>query len=216
MLPSVLLCVDTTATSPSHDALEVLVSCLRLARVGLWLRPDPHAETSRVLSLGRVLRPHTSFFMLGERLDLATALQVNAVHLPSWSFSLANARAFLRSARGATQRVCTAVHSRDQMLLATNARHPADFVLVSPVYDVPNKGTPLGLAGLVSVVSSAPAVSAFALGGLTEIHHAMDVGLHGACGLVVRRGWQRGSLHIASMRDAFEMGQRKSTRALGD
>ena len=84
------------------------------------------------------------------------------LHLGSRRGSLADARAIV----GPEARISVACHDEAEAVAARV--EGASFVVVSPIFDVPGKGPPLGLIGLRRLVEVAGALPVVALGGIDE------------------------------------------------
>ena len=110
--------------------------------------------------------------------DLALALRLGAgLHLPERGPSVDEARARGVSLVGAS------VHDG----AGVARRAGASFVLLAPVFDVPNKGPALGADGLARIASGAP-MPVLALGGVDSPERAAEAIRAGAAGIGVRRG----------------------------
>jgi thiamine-phosphate pyrophosphorylase len=115
------------------------------ARFAVQLR-DPELPPRALLALGARLREATravgAALVVNDRVDLALALGADGVHLGRRSMAIADARTLLPA--GAW--VSVACHGVEDVARA--AAEGADAALLSPVFDSPGKGSPLGLAAL--------------------------------------------------------------------
>jgi thiamine-phosphate pyrophosphorylase len=122
--------------------------------------------------------------VINDRLDVARALGLGA-HLGGRSVSVPDARALL----GLDVPLSVACH--DEAEIARARDDGASYALVSPVFDVPGKGVPLGLAGLARLVAVAGALPVLALGGVDEAS-APACFAHGAVGFAAIRAFLPG------------------------
>jgi len=137
------------------------------ARFAVQLR-DPELPPRALLALGARLREATravgAALIVNDRVDLALALGADGVHLGRRSMAIADARALLPA--GAW--VSVACHAVEEVARA--AAEGADAALLSPVFDSPGKGPPLGLDALraarAALRGRAPLL--VALGGVDE------------------------------------------------
>lgn len=163
--------VDTAAAAdgPRVDA------ALDHGATALWLR-EPGA-TGRVLydAAGSLLlrcRRLGAVLIVGDRADVAMAVGADGVQLGHRSPPARSVRPWYRGFLGVS------CHSATEIAAAEEAG--ADYVVVSPVFGVPDKGTPLGVDGLAQLARTArrPVV---ALGGVTPDNVGLlrDLGLAG-------------------------------------
>lgn len=141
----------------------------------------PRAMSARVAYEGLLrVRDHTARFgarlFVRSRADLVRAVGADGLHLPSGGMDLPEARL------AAPGRVVGAA-CHDEVELARRAG--ADYALVSPVFTVPGKGAPLGLAGARTLIAAA-SMPVYLLGGVTPAN-ARDLRATGAAGLAVAR-----------------------------
>jgi len=151
-------------------------------RVALQLRArhlGEHGRTELTHALWRLTRERGAPLILNDAVDLARTLGVEGVQLPERGSSPRDARARL----GPTAWIGASRHDLAGVLAA--ASEGADFVVLSPVFAVPDKAAPLGLAGL-QAVALASALPIVALGGITAASAAAVVGA-GAHGIAVIR-----------------------------
>ncbi len=115
--------------------------------------------------------------LVNDRADVAHALGAAGVHLPGGGLPVQEARYLL----GPAALIGVSCHSPEEVALASRAG--ADYALFSPVFAVPGKGPPQGLAGLALAVRAAP-LPVFALGGIDASNAlaCMEAGARGvAC-----------------------------------
>jgi thiamine-phosphate pyrophosphorylase len=168
--------------------LEVLLAAARRGSVLVLLR-DPETPIRERFELGRRLRgltrAHGQLLSVNDRLDLASLLDADAVHLSEASVSTEDARAFGRD-HGRNWWLSRACHDAQRLLDATE-----DALLLSPIAQ-PRKGRPaLGVDGLRSALTlraRRPAelgdCAVYALGGITR-HDAGDMLAAGADGVAL-------------------------------
>jgi thiamine-phosphate pyrophosphorylase len=97
--------------------------------------------------------------LLNDRADVAHALGAAGVHLPGQGLSVQEARYLM----GPGALIGVSCHTPEEVAHASRAG--ADYALFSPIFPVPGKGPPQGLAGLSLAVRAAP-LPVFALGGI--------------------------------------------------
>lgn len=146
----------------------------------LWLR-CPEASGAELYRLGRDLlqrtRPLGVGLIIGDRADVALALGAEGVQLGHRSPPPTRVRPWFPGWLGVS------CHSEGELQRAQEAG--ADYVVLSPVYGVPEKGAPLGpaLFGRMRLAVTVPVVG---LGGI-EVQNAAEVVSAGAQGLAVIR-----------------------------
>lgn len=173
---------DVTAPKP---LLPVVADTLRaFARLGLppatlalQLR-EKTLGTRPLLALARALRELTGAagvpFFINDRLDVASAVGADGVHLGESSLSLADAGK-LAAARAPEQALALALSTHHPEELAAAARLRAAgvaptlaFAVFGPIHETPSKrafGPPQGLARLGAAVTAAGDLPVLALGG---------------------------------------------------
>jgi thiamine-phosphate pyrophosphorylase len=97
--------------------------------------------------------------LVNDRADVAYAVGAAGVHLPASGLPVQEARFLL----GPGALIGVSCHSSVEVAGASRAG--ADYALFSPIFAVPGKGPPQGLAGLSLAVRAAP-LPIFALGGV--------------------------------------------------
>jgi len=146
----------------------------------LWLR-DPAATGRALFDAARVLRALTSdagaLLLVGDRPDVALAVDADGVQLGHRAVPPEHVRPWYRGRLG--------VSCHDASDLRAAAAAGADHVILSPVFAVPGKGAPLGLAGLMTLLTST-ALPVVALGGITPATVVAVRGL-GVAGVAVAR-----------------------------
>lgn len=175
-------------------------------RVALQLRARHLSDVQRTElahALRRLTREHGAPLLLNDGVELARALGAEGVQLPERGPSPQEARARL----GPTACIGASRHDLAGVLAA--ARDGADFVTLSPVFEVPGKASPLGLPGLraVAVASALPIV---ALGGITAASAAAVIGA-GAHGIAVIRdvlGREDPAPAVDALLSAIDQGRR--------
>ena len=170
----------------SAEEIERRVRCAlayeRSERIAVQLRAR-HLSDGERARVGGVLaelcRVRGAALIVNADLELARALDADGVQLPERGPSVEHAHAVLPPGRliGASR------HDAEGARAAALAG--ASFVLLAPVYDVPGKGPPLGIAGLRRI-AAASTVPVIALGGIDQSRVA-EVAAAGAAGIAVMR-----------------------------
>lgn len=165
MLPRLYVVSDRTRTR-GHDLCSAIAAATAAGECLVQLR-EKDLPVRTLYALAREIRSVCSAagspVLINDRVDIALAVDAAGVHLPTASFSPADARRLL-----GTQRVIgVSAHSLDEARAAAAAG--VDFVVFGPVFDTPSKrryGPPLGLHCLRAVVE-AVGVPVYAIGGMT-------------------------------------------------
>lgn len=150
--------------------------------IALQLRAR-HLEPGALRALGASLREltarHGARLLVNGDLELAASLAADGVQLPERGPGVQQARTQLgpRALVGASR--------HDAAGVAAAARDGATFALLSPVYEVPGKGPPLGLDGF-GRIARASAIPVIALGGV-RAENAPELLAAGAAGVAVIR-----------------------------
>lgn len=97
--------------------------------------------------------------LINDRVDVALAVGAAGVHLPGGGLPVHEARAML----GPEALIGCSCHAPEEVAQASRAG--ADYAVFSPIFAVPGKGEPQGLAALSLAVRAAP-LPVFALGGV--------------------------------------------------
>lgn len=159
---------------------ELLEQILPLGNVMVQLR-EKDLETRPLLELARHVQQVTEQFqvplLINDRVDLALALKVQGVHLPSTSLPIAQVRRLLH----ADQILGCSVHSVEEAVQAEEKG--ADFAVLGPVYDTPSKreyGLPVGLKVLEEACHRCQ-MPIYGIGGITAARakHVKRVGAKG-------------------------------------
>jgi thiamine-phosphate pyrophosphorylase len=131
-------------------------------------------------SLVPVCRAAGAKLLVNDRVDVALAVGADGVHVPEDGMPVAVARGLL----GAGAIVGVSAHSAE----GAAARGDADLVLLAPIWDVPGKGAPLGVAALREARRGVAGML-IALGGVTPAR-AAEARQAGADGVaVIRAVW---------------------------
>lgn len=150
------------------------------ARVAVQLRAKTHARDA-LLPIARELRQLTSEagvkLLINADLQLAREIGADGVHLPESGPRPSAARLQL----GAPALIGASCHDPASLMRAADGG--ADYATLSPVFESPGKGTPLGLAKFAKWVEQAP-LPVLALGGVNA-NRASDLKRAGASGLAV-------------------------------
>jgi thiamine-phosphate pyrophosphorylase len=178
---SLYLITDGSQSAPQLCAvLARALAAAPPARVAVQLRAkalSPQQQYALALELQRVCRDHGTPLLINDRIDLALAIGADGVHLPETSLPLTAARRLLG------ERALIGVSCHDARGLESAQAGGANFACLSPVFESPGKGTPLGLRRFAALtrVTSLPVL---ALGGV-QAQHARSLRAAGAVGLAV-------------------------------
>lgn len=128
---------------------------------------DPALPARDLLELARELRAATratgARLWVNDRLDVASLVEADGVHLGRRSVGIDDARRLL----GATVAVSVACHDVDEVVAARAAG--ADAATLSPIFASPGKGAPLGVEALGAArarLGPDPRFTLIALGGV--------------------------------------------------
>ena len=165
--------------------IDVVAAALRGGIRAVQLR-ERGLSARELLALAAELRTVTraagAALLINDRIDVALAVAADGVHLPSYSFSVTQARALLGRAR----LIGVSTHHPDEVSAAAAAG--ADFAVFGPVFDTPAKrvfGRAQGLTALVRARAAA-SVPLFAIGGI-DVASVAAVRRTGADGVAVIR-----------------------------
>ncbi|MET0389938.1 MAG: thiamine phosphate synthase [Polyangiales bacterium] len=172
----------TEATAPG-DVLETVRAALSQAppgRVCVQLRAK-QASAREQYTLARELLPvcraRQAPLVINDRIDVALAVGADGVHLPEQGLPLSAARVLLGP------RALIGVSCHASAGLAAAAAGGADFTTLSPVFESPGKGEPLGAERFLALTHAAQ-LPVYALGGI-QARHAAQLRAAGAQGLAV-------------------------------
>lgn len=163
---SLYLITDRHQVHPDHTLYSAIDAALRGGVKAVQLREKDLTYTE-LLPLAQSLRHLTEQYgaklFINERIDIATAVDADGVHLTETSISVNEARQQL----GHNKLIAASTHSLDGALRAEE--HGADFITFSPIFFTPSKaayGQPQGLEKLREVCKQTT-IPVFALGGIT-------------------------------------------------
>lgn len=160
--------------TPLHDALRLVYVCdlegvadwqrldalLAAGTTAIWLRA-PGASGADLFRATRSLlqrtAPHGAAVIVGDRADVALAAGAHGVQLGFRSPPASRVRSWFPGWIGVS------CHNENELAAAQRAQ--ADFAVLSPVYGVPEKGSPLGEV-LFRQLRGAVTLPVVALGGL--------------------------------------------------
>ena len=172
--------------TPTADPPQILATAraalrgIPPGRAALQLRAK-HLPAAQLLTLARELRTLTRdqgvSLLINDRADVALAAQADGVQLPEQGLPPTAARALL----GDTALIAVSCH--DETGLARAAREGATFATLSPIFESPGKGPPLGLDRFSELARKA-ALPVFALGGIHP-HHIPQLRSSGAAGVAL-------------------------------
>ncbi len=178
------LCLVTDrAQTRERDLVDVVRECLGAGLQAVQLR-EKDLGAADLAVLGRRLRDatHTAAarLVVNDRVDVALAVDADAVQRTSTSLSIGD----IRAVAGQRLRIGASVHSLAEALDAERAG--ADWIVFGPIFDTPSKrrfGAPQGLAALRSVTGQVR-LPVVAIGGITP-ERVSDVLAAGATGVAV-------------------------------
>lgn len=175
-----LLITDPAAPRGLVGSVRAALEGGSSGRVAVQLRAK-HLPPAELLPLARELRAVTrrrgALFFVNEHIDIARASGADGVHLPEAGPQPSAARAQL----GPSALIGASCH--DPAGLDRAASGGADFATLSPVFESPNKGEPLGLDRFTDWVR-ATRLPVFALGGI-RAEHTRALKCAGASGVAV-------------------------------
>jgi thiamine monophosphate synthase len=185
------LCLDRAALdarSMLARARAILENVDHEFTVALWLRGLSSVPTAEALALALDARAlaHASHapLVVGERADLALLARADGLHVTGRSPDATELSRFFEGRADPPIALSAPVHDPAEV----DARAPACAVLLaSPFGPVPEKGPPLGPAGLTALLARAPARTFVALGGIDDARSATEALAAGAHALAVRR-----------------------------
>ena len=147
----------------------------------VWLR-EPGASGDELYQLARDLvvrcKTHGAALIVGDRADVALAAGAHGVQIGHRSPPAKRVRPWFDRWIGVS------CHSANDLKRA--AVSGADYAVLSPVYGVPEKGTPLGTEKFASILRDAGDLPVVALGGI-EASNVDAVRATGASGVAVIR-----------------------------
>lgn len=177
-----------TDPQASGGVVESVREALRGAppgRIAVQLR-DKRAPAASLVALARELRALTrdagARLLVNTHVELAARVDADGVHLPEGASSLravSAARAALRPG------ALVGVSCHDAAGLERAAQAAADFAVLGPVLDVPDKAPALSIPGFGALVAGAR-LPVLALGGVSAAHVA-ELCARGAHGVAVIR-----------------------------
>ncbi len=178
------LCLVTDrAQTRERDLVDVVRECLGAGLQAVQLR-EKDLGAADLAVLGRRLRDAThaaaARLVVNDRVDVALAVDADAVQRTSTSLSIGD----IRAVAGQRLRIGASVHSLAEALDAERAG--ADWIVFGPIFDTPSKrrfGAPQGLAALRSVTGQVR-LPVVAIGGITP-ERVSDVLAAGATGVAV-------------------------------
>ncbi|WP_456402956.1 thiamine phosphate synthase [Persephonella sp.] len=124
-----------------------------------------------------LLKGYDAFFTVNDRLDIAVVTGAVGVHLPEKSIPINEIRRKFPDII-----IGKSCHSLEDALKAE--KEGADYIFISPIFETPNKGKPLGISYLKEVVKQIN-IPVYALGGINEenIKDVLNTGVFGVAGI---------------------------------
>ncbi len=185
MKPRLILVVDPPWEPPRWTAVtEAAASVLPAGALGVQLRAKEWTRDERAKAaadLLAVVEAYGQLLFINGDVELSRSTRAHGVHLPGLRPDVESARAVL----GARAWISVAAHDDADVVRA--AALGANATLVSPIWQVPGKGAPRGLAALRSARLSAPSTTlVYALGGV-DVLRAAACAEAGADGVAVSR-----------------------------
>lgn len=191
-----LVFIVDAATARRGDHLD---AALGSGVSALWLR-EPAATGAELYTLARDLvvrcQGHGAALIVGDRADVALAAGAQGVQLGHRSPPAKHVRPWFDGWIGVS------CHSARDLQRAAAAG--ADHAVLSPVFGVPEKGTPLGTERLASLLQEVADLPVVALGGI-EAENVTEVRETGAAGVAV----------IRALRDATDPVERARALSTG-
>ena len=181
-LPQVWIITDPNdARGPVAAIAEALADC-PAGRVGVQLRAKG-ASGRQLEAWGHHLREVTTAsanpFVVNGRIDIALIVKADGVHLPENGIPAPR----IRRTWPQLSLIGESKHDADGLMAA--GRDEAIYAFLSPVFDVPEKGTPMGVDDFRSARTRV-ALPVFALGGIKPDNVAA-LAAAGAAGVAVQR-----------------------------
>ena len=160
----------------SETLKNVLDKGIRLIQIREKDLPDDELFylTEQVLKLSK---GYNIKIFINTRVDMALLLNLDGVHLPSKSIPIT----YIKQ-KFPYLIVGKSCHSVEDVLKAQE--EGADYVYVSPVFEVKDKGQPIGLEGLKEVLKVAK-IPVYALGGINKSNYedVLKTGVYGIAGI---------------------------------
>lgn len=182
-LPNFWLCADLSALAAAPLA-ERLEAVLQRVEATVWLRLPAEVDARDVLHLGeRVKAARAGALLVGDRVDLALALDARGVHLSEQGPRPAEVRRLAASLKR-TLWMSASVHDAGGV---TERATQVDALVLSPFGEVPGKGPALGEGAFAGLRARAPGRPVLALGGVRTAEDVRRAVRAGASGVVVRR-----------------------------
>jgi thiamine-phosphate pyrophosphorylase len=183
VIPAALrLLLVTEGTEAQLSAVRAALEAVPRGGLGVQLR-DKQAAAGALLARALRLLPLCAAagapLLVNDRADVALAAGAQGLHLPGQGLPVAEARRLL----GPGRLLGASCHSATEIVAA--ARGGADYALFGPVFAVPGKGPPQGLAALAEAAAAAP-IPVLALGGV-DAESAAACLAHGARGVACIR-----------------------------
>lgn len=192
------LCLITPELGPAaiRAQAEAALAGAIPGRVALQLRAT-HLSADELSELARALRAITrsagALLLVNADLELAREVGADGVQLPERGPSVEAARARLPAG------MLLGASRHDLYGIRAAAASLANFATLSPVFAVPGKGEPLGLARFGEIARASP-LPLIALGGITPARAcaAMRAGARGVA--VIREVWDSAAPDVATAR----------------
>lgn len=144
-----------------QTAVEYGVSMVQLREKQLSIR----SLYELALDLVRLTRHSSTKLLINDRADIAVAAGADGVHLTSSSLSTDR----VRSVFGEELVVGVSTHSGEEVMRA--ATSGADFAVLGPVFDTPNKLNCIGAKRFAEICSGAGEFPVLGLGGIDELNY---------------------------------------------
>lgn len=178
-------------TDPSHYSTDPSTFSAVLNRSLLKYKPDfvcfrdkSDGNKSELLNVfTKTLSGADIVSIVNGSVEVAKSYAAHGVHLRS------DQQHLIKDAKDAKLLCVVSAHSTDEAQRAFESG--CDFVTLSPVFDTPNKGEPLGFEAFVDMIKSLDAKRVFALGGIDDENKAKMIEASGVYGFASIRYFVR-------------------------
>lgn len=171
-------------TDPSTFSAVLNRSLLKYKPDFVCFRDKGEGDKSELLSaFAETVCSSDMVSIVNGSVELALQYNLEGVHLRGEQQYL------IKDAKEAGLLCVMSTHSTDEAIMAFELG--CDYVTLSPVFDTPNKGTPLGLEAFVDMIKNLDAKRVFALGGIDDENKAKMIEASGVYGFASIRYFVR-------------------------